>query len=387
MQRFLKAIGAEFAVVNGWERATFFKPYPTFKQEHSYCFPNWNGVVAKEVKSLCSGVGIAEISGFNRYEFSGKGARDWLNSLTCSRTPERPGKVGLSYFLTEKGNVCGEATLAIIEEDRIWYGSAAAAEYHDMDWLSERLPEDGAIAIKSLTNDYTTLVLAGPQSRALLQTVSPRTDWTEQGFPSMSVRRSFIGHSAAIAMSVSFSGELAFELHVPNDQLLSAYELLVSAGKEFHLSHFGMYAAESMRIEKGYGHWKADLITEYNPVEAGLERCVDMRKSFPGQAGLQAQLRSGLRKNRVLIAIDSDRAPAQSGESVFDGKTVVGTITSGAWGYRIARNIAMAYIDPEYAAVGTRLEVSLLGRCVRVDVCGVCLYDLEITAMRNSVWK
>ncbi|MGI9407053.1 MAG: FAD-dependent oxidoreductase, partial [Hyphomicrobiaceae bacterium] len=151
----LKEKGAEFGVVNGWERVSFFKPHPDFEEDHSYRFANWHDVVAREVKSICDGVGIAEISGFNRYEIRGHGGLQWLDSLTCSRTPKKTGRIGLCYFLTINGNVSSEATLAPLADDRVWYGSAAAAEVHDMDWLSERLPGDGSIQIVSLTNSHT----------------------------------------------------------------------------------------------------------------------------------------------------------------------------------------------------------------------------------------
>ncbi len=183
----------------------------------------------------------------------------------CSRVPRKAGKVGLTYFLNEQGNVKGEATLANLDDGRVWYGSAAAAELHDMDWLTSQLPNDGSIRIESLTNTHTILVVAGPKSRDLLQTVSPRSDWSKQGFPWLGARTVHIGHYAVIAMSVSFSGELAWELHVPNEALQGTYRKLVDAGAFFGLVQFGLYATESMRMEKGYRHWKADLITEFNP--------------------------------------------------------------------------------------------------------------------------
>ena len=373
----LKEQGAEFGTVNGWERASFFKPDPDFKEEHSYHFANWHEVVGREVEAICSGVGIAEISGFNRYEIAGAGARDWLDTLVCSRAPKTIGKVGLSYFLTEGGNVLGEATLALVDDDKIWWGSAAAAELHDMDWLQDQLPTSSNIEIKSLTNAYTTLVIAGPKSRALLQAVCPDLDCSKQAFPWMSVRQCRMGKSEAVVMSVSYSGELAYELHIPNEQLVQAYEMLMRAGKPLGITPFGSYAIESMRLEKGYGHWKSDFITEFNPMEAGLEFFVDMEKDFPGKHGLEAQLEKGLKRQRVLLTLDSDTAPAQSGESIFEGDKVVGTITSAGWGYRTSRNIAMAYLHPDKATQGTKLECHLLGKEVSATVQGTCLYDPE----------
>ena len=149
------------------------------------------------------------------------------------------------------------------------------------------------------------------------------------------------------------------ELHVPNSQLYAAYETLTKVGADFELTHFGMYAIESMRLEKGYGHWKADFITEFNPIEPALDRFVNLDKDFPGKEGLLTQIAAGKRKVRVLLTLDSTIAPAQPGEGVFHDGIAIGTITSAAWGYRTGKNLAMAYIAPEYAAEDTNLEVLL----------------------------
>ena len=381
----LKAAGAEFGVVNGWERTSFFKPTPDFVEEHSYRFPNWHEVVAKEVKAVQEHVGLTELSGFNRFEIKGTGAFDWLNNLTCTRLPEKPGRVGLCYFLNHNGNIDVEATVVKFSDNHLWYCSAAAAEYHDMDWLTERLPTGSDIQINSLTNSHTALILAGPQTRGLLASVSLRSQWTQKDFPWMTAQRCFIGHVEAMAMAVSFSGEQAFELHIPNNQLFAAYEILTTAGAEFGLTHFGMYAVESMRIEKGYGHWKGDFITEFNPIESGVERFVDFAKDFPGKAGLEKQMALGNRRERVLIVIDSDKAPAQHGETVFAGDMAVGTITSAAWGYRVSKNLAMAYVKPEFADVGTELSVLLMGKRTSVVVVEPCVYDAEHMISRGLV--
>ena len=307
-------------------------------------------------------MGLAEISGFNRYEITGPGALDWMDGLTCSRLPRQSGKVSLAYFLTPEGNIMSEATVAHLGSDRLWYGSAAAAEYHDMDWLSEALPHSDSLQIKSLTNEMTTLVLAGPRTRELLQSVCPGVDWTQGAFPPMSVRTCRIGLAEAAIMSVSYSGEDAVELHLPNDRLIDVFEALCAKGISFGLTLFGGHGIESMRLEKSYGHWKADLITEFNPIEAGLERFVSLEKDFMGRAGLLARMEKGPRRQRVLLTIDSDEAPAQPGEAVFSRDRVIGSITSAAWGYRTQKNIAMAYLDPAFAKGQQKVEVMLLGK-------------------------
>ncbi|MBE9552148.1 MAG: FAD-dependent oxidoreductase, partial [Proteobacteria bacterium] len=379
----LASMNAEFATVNGWERAAFFKPTPDFKENHSFHFNNTFDIVAAEVDAVHNAVGIMEVSGFNRLEITGGGIRDWLDGILCSRVPGKTGRVGLTYFLNEQGNIKGEATIANLAEGRVWYGSAAAAEYHDMEWLSDHLPDDGSIRIESLTNNYTILVVAGPKSRDLLAKVAPRTDWSKDAFPWLSVRKVFIGSAEAIAMSVSFSGELAWELHIPNEQLKFAFSALWKAGQEFGIKPFGLYATESMRVEKGYRHWKADLLTEFNLGESGLDRFMKMDKEFIGRSALQKMLESGLRKKFVSMEIDTDEAPAQPGDSVVSEGRVIGTITSAAWGYRVGKNLAMAFVEPGFSETGSTFDVEVIGKSFPAAVCPGCLYDVENTRVRS----
>ncbi len=375
----LKNKGAEFGVVNGWERTDFYKPGADFETSHGYGFQNWHDVVGAEIKALTSNVGLAELSGFNHYRISGTGALSWLSSLTCSKVSTKPGKASLCYFLTSNGNIAAEATIVPLPNGEIFYGSAATAEYHDMDWLTERLPEGSDIHIQSCTNTHTMLILAGPKTRDLLALAAPRTKWSQSDFPCLTAQRIFIGHIEALSIAISYSGEQAFELHIPNTQLCAAYDILNRAGAGFALSHFGMHAIDSMRLEKGYGHWKADFITEFNPIEAGLQRFVDVSKEFPGKPGLLAQIDAGNRKNRVMLDIHSHIGPAQPGEGVFMDGVPIGSITSAAWGYRTAKSLAMAYVDPAHAQVGSEVEVLILGHDVSATVKDLCLYDPENT--------
>jgi dimethylglycine dehydrogenase len=372
----LAAKGAEFGVVNGWERATFYKPSPDFHETHTFRWANWEPVVAAEISVVRERVGIMEVSGFNRFEITGAGARDWLDGLMCGRTPRRTGKVGLAYFLTEKGNVLGEATLALIDDETVWYGSAAASENHDWDWLTAYLPADGSVAMRSLTNTHTILVVAGPRSRDVLAAAAPRMDWSAAAFPWLSVRRAMIGHAEAVAISVSFSGELAWELHVPSEQAHAAYLAMTEAGAEHGMTHFGLYATESMRIEKGYSGWKSDLITEYDPFESGLERFVTLDKPvFPGKAALEAKRGTPRRRQFVTLRIDSDMAPAHAGDSVLAEDQVVGTVTSAAWGHRVDESLAMAFVDSDKAVHGMTLDALVLGKRLPATIVTPCRYD------------
>ena len=359
MTPILEAAGADFTVVNGWERAAFFKPSSDFEPSLTHRWPNWHEVVAKEVEAVHTRVGLAEVNGFNRIEISGEGVVDWLDGLICGRVPRRVGKVGLGYFLTEKGNVLGEATLAVLDDRTVWWGSAAAAEQHDLDWLTAHLPAEGSITLAPKVETHTILLVAGPKARDVSASSSPDADWA--GFPPLEVRRVRIGDVEALAMSVSFSGEDAFELHVSVDRAEAANGVLMKAGEPFGIARFGAYAIESMRIEMGYRHWKADLITEFDPFESALDRFVKPEKpNFPGREALLAKQGQPHRRRFVTLRIESDALPAHPGASILAEGRVVGTVTSAAFGYRSRENLAMGFVDPDYAAIGEKLQLEQL---------------------------
>lgn len=379
----LNSLGAIWGVVNGWERVLCFKPQdqPEFTDQHSFRFTATRAVVAQEVAALSQRVGVMEVSGFNRFEISGGGAAAFLDRMICGSLPEKIGKVRLCYLLNEQGHVLAEATIAKLAEDRYWYGSAAAAEWHDRDWLKRYMPAD--VSLTEMAASHTILVVAGPQSRALLQSLSARCDWSQQAMPWMSVQQMTLGHAQLMAMSVSFSGELAYELHIPNEQLYLVWQLLNEAGEAFGLSRFGLYATESMRMEKGYRHWKADLLYERNPMESGLQRFVKLDKAdFIGKAALLREIDRGAEKLFVAMTVDCDIAAAHGGDSVYSGETLVGTVTSSGYGHRVEKNIAFAFVQPQLAAIGSQLEIGILGKRYRATVCEMCLYDEDNTRVR-----
>lgn len=380
----LDGLGAIWGTVNGWERVLCFRPEgeEPFVDEPGFRFSATQAVVAKEVEALSTQVGIMEVSGFNRLGIRGEGAAGFLDQLVCGTIPARVGKVGLCYLLNDNGHVLSEATIAKLGDEHYWFGSAAAAEWHDRDWLNRHKPD--SVEIIEMASSHTILVVAGPRSRELLQCLSPRCDWSKSAFGWMNVREMFIGHAKATVMSVSFSGELAYELHVPNEQLYLVWQLINAAGPEFNLSRFGLYATESMRMEKGYLHWKADLIYERDPMESGLERFVNLDKPhFVGRQALLERIDRGPVKQLVTLDIDCSIASAHAGSSVYCGEQLIGSVTSGAYGHRVRKNIAYAFIEPQHAHPGAQLEVDILDQRYPAEVCVSCLYDEGNTRVRS----
>jgi dimethylglycine dehydrogenase len=380
--------GAEFTVVNGWERMEYIKPSADFHPSLSFNFDETFDLIAGEVRNVQENVGLTEVNGFNRYEISGSDRHSFLDRMFCGTVTKRPGRVGLGYLLNHHGMVKGEATIANLPAsdrgpDRAWYGSAAAAELHDMDWLTGHLHKGEDVQIRSLTNEQTILVLAGPKARDVLGACA-RGDWSKEVFPWLSVRECFIGYAPATVLGVSFSGELAYEIHVPNASLYAAYLALRSAGAKYGMKLFGARAVDSMRMEKGFLHWKADLITEFDPFETGLDRFVKLEKEgFIGKEALKERCAQGPRKKLVTLKIGTDSAPAHGGASLVQDGEVVGTITSGDWGHRTRLNLAYAFVEPRFSAPGTTMHLDLCGDLVPAEVIPPCPYDPEFSRIRS----
>ncbi len=198
-----------------------------------------------------------------------------------------------------------------------------------------------------------------------------------------STRRAFVGIAPAVIMSVSFSGELAYEIHVPSAQLHAAYLALRKAGRAHGLRLFGSYAVESMRLEKGYRHWKADLVTEFNPFESGLGRSVRMEKpGFIGKAALERMVAAGPRSAFVSLVVDATHATPHGGDAILADGRIIGSVTSVGWGHRTGRSIAMGFVAPAFAAEGTRLMVEVIGHPTPTVVVPECLYDSENLRVR-----
>ncbi|WP_284378842.1 glycine cleavage T C-terminal barrel domain-containing protein, partial [Amylibacter marinus] len=182
----------------------------------------------------------------------------------------------------------------------------------------------------------------------------------------------------------SFSGELAYEIHIPNASLYAVYLALRGAGKAHGMRLFGARAVDSMRLEMGFLHWKADLITEYDPFETGLQRFVKLDKGdFIGKAALQQRHASSPTRQMVTLRIDSKTAPAHAGASLMRGADVVGSVTSGEWGHRVGLNIAYAFVMPDRGALGARMHLDACGTLVEAEVIAPNSYDPSFARLRS----
>lgn len=368
----LQARGAQFAARGGWERAAWFgepSPTPSFRRDRA-----WFAAVSEEARAVRECVGVLDLPGFTKHRVSGPGAAAWLDRLLCSRLPP-PGRIALAYALDRRGRILSEFTVTRLAPDRFYLVSAAAAEWHDADLL---VPPDDTVRVEALTARLGTLVLAGPRARDVLARLT-RTDLTNAHFPWLSARKIEIGPSRPLALRINYLGELGWELHAPVEDLPALYGAVRDAGAPHGLRDIGIYAVDSLRLEKCYRAWKTDLETGYSPLQASLDRFVDFtRPDFTGRTALLEERRDGPSHRLVPLVLDAPgEADAPACASVFAEGARIGLVTSGGWSFTLDRSVALAYLRTDIARPGTDVTISILGERRRARIGVEPLFDPE----------
>jgi dimethylglycine dehydrogenase len=379
----LKAKGAVFGARGGWERAVYFaKPGDTGGSDTSFRRCHWHEAVRRECEAVEKRVAVLDLPGFTKFEVTGAGAAAWIDGMITGVLPKE-GRTALNYFLAPSGGIVTEMTVTNLGAGRYWLISAASGERHDLDWLHSHAPSDGSVRIANETARYGTLILVGPRSREVLAKLT-HADLSNGAFPWLSVREIAIGYTKALAFRVNYVGELGWELHIPSEHVASIYDLLFEAGEEYGIADFGLYAMDSLRLEKCYRSWKADLTTDYTPYMASLDRFVKLDKAggFIGQPALKKLAEQGPPERFVPLIVEADDADASAVSIVYHGSEVVGLVTSGGYGYRLNASIALAYVRTDLAVPGQVLEIEILGERRRAVVGVEPLYDPQNAKLR-----
>ncbi len=376
----LKSKGAYFCARGGWERAAYFprhgdppEPKPSFRRAETGFF----GAVGEECKAVRERVGILDLGGFTKLIVEGRGCEEWLDRLVCGRLPKL-GRIALTWALNRKGGIVSEFTITRLAQERFLLISAAAAEWHDLDLLAQHLPPDGSIRIDNATTRYGTLVLAGPRARETLAKVT-QADLSNAAFPWLDAREIEIGYARMLALRVTYVGELGWELHVPTEFMAGVCDALWQAGFEFEIRDFGMYAMDSLRLEKCYRGWKSDLTHEYTPLMASLDRLVAFDKpDFIGRAALLEERERGPRERLVPLVLDeAGIADPPYCSPVLQGDEIVGLTVSSGFGHAIGKAIALAYVRRDLATPDRQLDIRSLGERVGARIGVEPLYDPE----------
>ena len=286
--------GAVFGVRNGWERPYWFAPAGTEPRDRpSFRRTNWFDAVGKEARAVRERAGVLELSSFSKYEVHGPGADAFLDRLCANRLPPL-GRIALTQLLTARGTIECDVTVTRLAPERFLVLSAAVAELHDLDWLRRHAPADGSVTIENVTARWGVLILAGPRARDVLG-ADHRCRPVERGLPVVRRRaRSGWGPRRCARSGSTSSASSGWELHHPIEYQVGLYEALRGAGEDVGLVDFGLRAMDSLRLEKAYRAWGADINTEVTPLEAGLERFVALDKGdFVGRDALLRQQRDG----------------------------------------------------------------------------------------------
>lgn len=405
----MAGLGAVFGVSYGWERPNWFapegyglseeelarpdvllnEPHPKTapgerpKERWSFRRSNWFEHVGREARHVHKAVGLQDMSAFAKYEVSGPGAEAWLEELLANRIPKQVGRIALCHLLTPKGGVRAEFTVLREGRELFYLVGAGAAERHDWDYLQKLRPRDGSVDLARVTTANGVLIVAGPKARDVLQPLTS-ADLSNAGFPWLTGRTIDLGHATTRALRVNFVGELGWELHHPIEMQNTIFDLLMEAGAPHGIRPFGMRAMDLLRLEKSYRVIPRELSVEYSAFESGLDRFVRLDKDFLGRDGLVAWEERGFANRFVTLEVlDVTSADARGSEPILKDGRLVGRATSGGYGWRLGKSLALAMVAPELGEEGMELDIVILGRPHRAVVIGESPFDPENARLRS----
>jgi dimethylglycine dehydrogenase len=326
-------------------------------------------------------VGLLDLTGFAKYDISGRGAEDFLNRICANRVPSKVGGIALVHLLSPGGRIQGEMTVTRLGENRFYALSAAAAELRDQDLLTQSVSAAEDVHIENVTEQRGVLVVSGPRSREVLAGLT-EADLGNDAFRWLQAREIQIAGQAVRALRVSYVGELGWELHPPMGSLPALYDAVWEAGRKFGIANYGLYAVNTLRTEKAYKAWSTELTNELNMLEADMTRFINFNKSdFVGKA---ATLQQGARPLKIVYTeVQATDTDARGGEPILVGDRCIGVTTSGAYGHRVRKSLAFACVDTEFAAPGSAFELLIQGERRAATVLNAAAFDADNARMRG----
>jgi 4-methylaminobutanoate oxidase (formaldehyde-forming) len=374
----LKENGACFGEVAGWERANWFAPKGIVpKYQYSFGRQNWFAYAASEVKATREKVGLFDQSTFAKFLVRGVDAERELQRISAADMAVEPGRAIYTQWLNERGGIEADLTVTRLAEDAYLVVTAAATAVRDLHWLKRNISGDARLTIGDVTNAYAVLGVMGPNSRALLQSLTD-DDLGNPGFPFGRSREIVVGAAQLRATRISYMGELGWELYVPSEFAVGVFDSLMAAGGPYGLKLCGMHAMDSLRIEKAYRHWGHDITDEDTPIEAGLGFAVAFDKNLPfigREALLRQKQAKKLTKRLLQFALDDPEPMLYHNEPLYRDGKLVGNTSSASYGHHLGRAIAMGYVhheagvDADFVAGGKwEIEVGLKRYSARANL-------------------
>jgi dimethylglycine dehydrogenase len=353
------ALGAQFGPYNGWERALWYAAPGDDTSEQAQRTWDREGPWFRAVKAECEAVrdaaGILDLPGFSRFRLTGAGAADWLLAQITGKLPS-VGRLGLAYFADDKGRIVTEMSVARLGDDDLLLITAATAQLHDGDWLRKHLTP--GLSLAEETDLWSTQILTGPKSREILAACSDAD--LAKGW--LTHQTAHIAGAEVRLMRVSFAGELGWEIHSKLADTQKVWDAVMAAGTPLGLKPFGMFALNSLRVEKGYRAWKGDLSTDYTVLQGGLDRFIDWTKpDFRGKQALQAEQQRGVTKRFCTLVIEAGDLDPPYMSTIWSGDQVVGEVTSGYYGHRVGACIGLGMLRADLNQPGQAVEVEIFG--------------------------
>ncbi|KJE97128.1 dimethylglycine dehydrogenase [Capsaspora owczarzaki ATCC 30864] len=380
----LQARNASFGSKFGWERANWFAPKGVEPVNvYSFKRQNWFEHAGREALNTRNNVSVFDQTSFAKFQVQGADAERFLQRTAAGNMAVPIGKVVYTGMLNNRGGYETDVTITRTAADTYFVVSPTAQAVRDLDWMNKSILPDERVSITDVTSAYAVIVVMGPNSRTLLSRLqSPKCDsptsensvFASKNFPFGTSQLVDLGFTTIRATRVTYVGELGWELYVPQEMACSLFDEILAAGKDLSVALGGYYAIDSLRIEKGYRAWGAELTSEVTPIEAGLSFAVDMNKGdFVGREALVAQKKSGVSKRLVSFMVDDGAEPGDHacmwGDEaiVRDGK-VVGFITSASYGYAVGKTVCMGFVkndsgvaDPAFV-MGGKYQIDIAGK-------------------------
>ena len=359
------SLGASFEEAGGWERPRVYATEPL-----SWRRSGIHQQIAEECQSVRQRVGLGDFSAFAKFEITGSESETFLNRVCANRLPGAVGGTCLTLLLNQRGTIEGEATIAKLDEQRYYLVTGAPSQRRVWDWLNVHQRGIENVEITDHTDELGILTLAGPHARDVL-TIVTDTDLSSRRFPWLKAKQISVAGVAVTALRLSFTGELAYELHAANHDLSELWTALWQAGQAWDIGVFGSKAIDSLRMEKFYrgGH---ELTNDVTPKQAGLMRFVKMDKEFTGKKALEAQRPAS---ECVLLALENATTESLTGEAVFVNGKLSGSITSAAYSHTLEQSLAIGFVKSTALSRKGNIEISLLGERIKATQLIAVPYD------------
>ena len=383
----LKELGAVFGEKAGWERPNWFAPYEELAtHEHipeGWSRHNWSPAIGYEHQGTRERAGLFDETSFSKIEVRGSGALELLQRLCANDINKAIGRITYTSMLNPRGGIECDFTVTRLAEDRFFIVTGAAFGQHDLSWIRLHVLKDSTVTVEDVTSSYACIGLWGSRARDILQRTT-KDDVSNKSFRYMRSKKLTIGDVPVTAMRVTYVGELGWEFYCPIEYGLRLWDTLWQAGQADGIVAAGYRAIDSLRLEKGYRYWSSDISPDFTPYEAGTGFAVKLNKGdFIGRDALLKQKDNGITQRLCCMTLADCSMIVLGNEPIRSGEKIVAWVTSGGYGYSVEKSIAYGYLPVDYAEIGTKLDIEIMGERIPAEVVSEPLWDNKATRIKS----